>query len=56
MAEKEAAAEGPKSLMEFYCPRCNHVVTDPLVCRDCSAIICRQCGTPLEQIDELGIG
>jgi hypothetical protein len=41
---------------EFYCPRCQSAVTDPLVCGDCAAIICRRCGTPLERIDELGIG
>ena len=29
---------------------------NPLVCGDCAAIICRQCGTPLERVDELGIG
>jgi len=42
--------------IEFYCPRCHKAVTDPLVCGDCSAIICRICGAPLEKIDELGIG
>jgi hypothetical protein len=42
--------------VEFYCPRCHAAVTDPLACGDCSAIICRICGTPLEKIDELGIG
>jgi len=26
------------------------------VCGDCTAIICRRCGTPLERVDELGIG
>ena len=31
-------------------------VTDPLTCGDCSAVICRRCGTPLESPDELGIG
>ena len=41
---------------EFYCPRCARPVTDPLACGDCSAIICRECGTPLERVDELGIG
>ena len=40
--------------IEFYCPRCHKAVTDPLVCGDCSAIICRICGAPLEKIDELG--
>jgi hypothetical protein len=42
--------------VEFYCPRCNMPVPDPLVCGDCSAVICRRCGTPLERVDELGIG
>ena len=41
---------------EFYCPRCAKPVFDPLVCGDCSALICRQCGAPLERVDELGIG
>jgi hypothetical protein len=41
---------------EFYCPTCTRPVTDPLVCRDCRAVICRVCGTPLERIDDLGIG
>lgn len=40
----------------FYCPRCREPVTDPLICGDCAAIICRRCGTPLERVDELGIG
>jgi len=31
-------------------------VRDPLTCGDCSALICRRCGTPLESPDELGIG
>ena len=31
-------------------------VKEPLMCGDCSAIICRECGTPLELVDELGIG
>ena len=31
-------------------------VSDPLTCGDCSAVICRRCGTPLESPDELGIG
>ena len=40
----------------FYCPTCAREVTDPLTCGDCSAVICRVCGTPLESPDELGIG
>ena len=41
---------------EFYCPRCAQPVPDPLVCGDCASLICRRCGTPLERIDDLGIG
>jgi hypothetical protein len=40
----------------LYCPACEAEVIDPLVCGDCGAVICRKCGTPLEKIDELGIG
>jgi hypothetical protein len=48
--------EGTQPEIDFYCPRCHIAVADPLVCGDCSAIICRRCGTPLERVDELGIG
>ena len=41
---------------DLYCPRCQQEVKDPLICGDCLSTICRQCGTPLEQVDELGIG
>jgi hypothetical protein len=40
----------------FYCPTCRREVTDPLTCGDCSAVICRVCGTPLEEPDELAMG
>jgi hypothetical protein len=40
----------------FYCPNCAKEVDDPLTCGDCSAVICRRCGTPLESADELGMG
>jgi predicted amidophosphoribosyltransferase len=40
----------------LYCPNCQREVAHPLVCGDCAAVICRQCGTPLEKVDELGIG
>jgi len=50
------AGEENKSQNEFYCPQCNCGVTDPLICGDCSSIIYRRCGTPLERVDELGIG
>jgi hypothetical protein len=41
---------------EFYCPRCRAAVAQPLVCGDCASLICRKCGTPLENIDDLGKG
>jgi len=44
----------PSSLL--YCPTCAREVNDPLTCGDCSAVICRQCGTPLEMPEDLGIG
>jgi ribosomal protein L37AE/L43A len=40
----------------FYCPICGEDVPEPRVCGDCGAVICRRCGTPLEKVDELGIG
>ena len=40
----------------LYCPVCATEVTDPLTCGDCSAVICRRCGTPLESPDELAMG
>ncbi|HTW66132.1 MAG TPA: hypothetical protein VME17_16015 [Bryobacteraceae bacterium] len=56
MAEEAERTERGRKEVEFYCPQCRTAVSDPLVCGDCSAIICRRCGTPLERIDELGIG
>jgi uncharacterized paraquat-inducible protein A len=40
----------------LYCPECQQEVDDPLVCGDCGAVLCRRCGTPLEKVDELGMG
>jgi hypothetical protein len=40
----------------FYCPTCALEVSDPLMCGDCSAMICRVCGTPLEVAGDLGMG
>ena len=40
----------------LYCPNCAQEVDDPLTCGDCSAVICRVCGTPLEMPEDLGIG
>jgi hypothetical protein len=42
--------------IDYYCPKCNLPVADPLVCGDCASLICRTCGTPLERVDELGMG
>ena len=50
------AGNGKTEKSILYCPSCAKEVTDPLVCGDCSAVICRVCGTPLESPDELGIG
>jgi hypothetical protein len=48
--------QNPPEPGPLYCPTCAQEVTDPLTCGDCSAVICRRCGTPLENPDELGIG
>ena len=40
----------------LWCPTCARPVDDPLTCGDCSAVICRVCGTPLESADELAFG
>jgi len=50
--DKDDGQESPP----LYCPLCGEDVPDPLVCGDCGAVICRKCGTPLEKVDELGIG
>jgi len=47
---------GKKVGGDLYCPRCQKEVKDPLVCGDCLSTICRQCGTPVEFVDDLGIG
>lgn len=52
MAENESNT----AAAEFYCPKCGKTEPDPLVCGDCMALLCRRCGTPLEKIDDLGIG
>jgi hypothetical protein len=52
----EKAAEKKHSAGDFYCPQCAREMDDPLICGDCSAVICRVCGTPLEAANDLGIG
>jgi hypothetical protein len=49
-------AENEQAKADFYCPKCRCAEPNPLVCGDCMALLCRQCGTPLEKIDDLGIG
>lgn len=51
--EPQQKRESPDAL---YCPNCAREVTDPLICGDCSAVICRVCGTPLESSSDLGMG
>ena len=42
--------------MEFFCPKCALPVLDPLACGDCGSLICRKCGTPLENAEDLAHG
>ncbi|MGA7524123.1 MAG: hypothetical protein WBW84_16850 [Acidobacteriaceae bacterium] len=51
-----APSPPPKEPIRLWCPVCARSVDDPLVCGDCSAVICRVCGTPLESPDELAFG
>ena len=55
-AMAEPANPEQRSNEAFYCPNCAREVTDPLTCGDCSAVICRTCGTPLESAADLGMG
>jgi hypothetical protein len=58
MAQPQPSEENAKKgkPLLLYCPQCGREVSDPLTCGDCSAVICRVCGTPLESPDELGMG
>jgi hypothetical protein len=40
----------------WYCPKCAAAVDKPLVCGDCHALLCRECGSVLENADDLGYG
>jgi len=53
--EQSPNPPAPKEV-RLWCPNCAREVDDPLVCGDCSAVICRVCGTPLESADELAFG
>jgi hypothetical protein len=53
----DPSPESPaKPAVLLYCANCAREVDDPLTCGDCSAVICRVCGTPLELPEDLGIG
>jgi hypothetical protein len=52
----EGASRSTLSAEVLYCPVCAVEIADPLTCGDCSAVICRRCGTPLESPDELAMG
>ena len=56
MAEPPQTPAKGRDHSGFYCPNCAREVVDPLTCGDCSAVICRVCGTPLEVPEDLGIG
>jgi hypothetical protein len=56
MVENPSSPKPDERSAAFYCPSCARKVADPLVCGDCSAVICRACGTPLESADELVMG
>jgi hypothetical protein len=55
-SSQQSARATQKPSESQYCPVCAKEVEDPLTCGDCSAVICRRCGTPLESPDELGMG
>jgi hypothetical protein len=58
MSQPSNALQNPPAPepIKLWCPICARSVDDPLVCGDCSAVICRLCGTPLESPDELAFG
>ena len=56
LAETSSTAKSKPDAAQLWCATCAKVVSDPLVCGDCSAVICRVCGTSLECPDELAFG
>ncbi len=55
-ASQPKIPEDTKGQEILYCPVCAVEVSDRLTCGDCSAVICRRCGTPLESSEDLGVG
>jgi hypothetical protein len=53
---QDKTPDARKPAEALYCPICAVEVADPLTCGDCSSVICRRCGTPLESPDELAMG
>jgi primosomal protein N' len=53
---EEETTSSKSATEDFYCPHCGKEVKEPLACGDCGSLICRDCGTPLERTDELGMG
>jgi hypothetical protein len=56
MSEAKQSEPNTPAPAALWCPKCSRAVDDPLTCGDCSAVICRVCGTPLESADELAFG
>lgn len=52
VARERLAAPGRHKRVWLYCPKCEHEVTHPVTCGECSAVICRASGTPLESANE----
>jgi hypothetical protein len=53
---EQSTSDSSKLSSPLYCANCAREVDDPLTCGDCSAVICRVCGTPLEMAEDLGMG
>lgn len=51
----KAAPPNPSS-PDQYCPRCAEGIAVCTACPHCGSLVCSHCGTPVELVDELGIG
>jgi hypothetical protein len=56
LARERLTPPGRHERVWLYCPQCAHQVTHPVTCGECSAVICRVCGTPLESSGKPAIG
>ena len=50
------ASSRDDSSPDQYCPPCAEAVAAPTACPHCGSLVCPRCGTPVEQVDELGMG